>query len=356
MEYFQLIAGLAILIAGAELLVKNASRLATSLGISPLVIGLTIVGFGTSTPELFVSATSSFQGNADVAVANVVGSNAFNVLVILGLSATITPLIVLRQLIRVDVPIMIGCSLAVYVLAWNRSLSRTEGILLFTGLVIYTLMLLSRGRVDPLHQDTDVPVAKNSRWINFFWIIAGLALMIGGSRFFVAGAISIASSLGVSREVIGLTIVAIGTSLPEVVTSVVASIRGERDLAVGNVVGSNIFNLLGVLGISAIVAPGGLSISDSAFHFDLPVMIATAIICLPVFLTGALVSRWEGLAFLGLYTSFATYLVLAATHHDSIDQFSTVMLYFVLPILAVGMGFSLLRMAKQRHPLNSGTN
>ncbi len=314
MEYFQLVCGLALLILGADWLVKHASQLAKRFGVSTLVIGLTVIGFGTSTPELIVSATSSFQGQTEIATANVLGSNIFNILFILGLAATITPLTVSQQLLRVDVPLMVAASLTVFLLALNNGLSRLEGLVLIGGLVAYTWMILKIGSENSA---TEVPfdsAAESSQtngelWKNIVWIVAGLGMLVFGSKLFVVGAITLAANLGVSREVIGLTIVAAGTSLPEVVASVVASLRGQRDMAVGNVVGSNLFNLLGVLGVSAIVAPSGLAVSEAALRFDFPVMLSAAAACFPIFLTGRLVNRWEGGLFLGAYVAYTAWLI-----------------------------------------------
>jgi cation:H+ antiporter len=340
-----LILGFVFLIAGAEALVRGASKLATTLGVPSLVIGLTVVAYGTSAPELAVSVFSSYQEQADIAMGNIVGSNIFNILFILGLSALIAPLVVSRQLIRLDVPLMIGVSLLTLGLGADGKISHWDGILLFSGALIYTFFLIYQGRKEGIEfsQQPDEPeigkkpsvqqTTSSQKWmINIGLIAAGLILLVLGSRWLITGATAIATHLGISELIIGLTIIAVGTSLPEVATSVIASLRGERDIAVGNVVGSNMFNILFVLGLSGIVAPEGVQVSQAVLHFDMPIMIAVAIACLPVFFTGNLIARWEGGVFLGYYVAYMLYIVLAATHHTSLPVFSKAMLYFVIPI------------------------
>lgn len=341
--------GLALLIVGAEGLVRGASRMALGLGISPLVVGLTVVAFGTSAPELAVSVQSALAGpnGADVALGNVVGSNIANVLLILGISAAITPLVVQQQLIRLDVPLMIGVSILVFFMAIDGVISRIDGLILFSGIVIYTVFAIRQSRKESAEvqqeysSEFDVGRPQSvGDWIkNILMLVGGLALLVLGARWLVDGAISFARMLGVSELVIGLTIVAVGTSLPEIATSIIAAIRGERDIAVGNVVGSNIFNLLSVLGLSSAVAPGGVNVAPAALNFDLPVMIAVAVACLPIFFTGRLIARWEGWLFLGYYVAYTLYLILAASQHDALPAFSTVMGVFVLPLTALTLLF-----------------
>jgi cation:H+ antiporter len=329
------LAGLVALIVGAEALVRGASRLAAAFGIPPLVIGLTVVAFGTSAPELAVSVAAARAGSANLALGNVVGSNIMNVLFILGVSAVIVPLTVSRQLVRVDVPLMIGLSVAVLLLALDGRLSRLEGLLLVLGLAAYVTFLIVHGRQETAPAASS-PGPLRRAWVReIILIVAGLALLVLGSRWLVAGAVAFAEWLGVSDLIIGLTIVAAGTSLPEVVTSIVAAARGERDIAVGNVVGSNIFNLMGVLGFASLAAPGGIDVSPAILWFDLPVMIAVAAACLPVFFTGGTISRGEGALFLAYYGAYTAYLILGASRHASAEAFGTAMLYFIIPLTAV---------------------
>jgi len=336
--------GLSFLIIGAEALVRGASRLAAALGISPLVIGLTVVSFGTSAPELAVSVKSAVSGQAGLAVGNVVGSNIFNVLFILGLSALITPLVVSRQLVRFDVPLMMALSVAVLVLSLDETFGRIDGLMLVAGLVAYVWFLIHESRRESVEmreahaRNSGVEGWEGSTWVkNTSLVVGGLVLLVFGSRWFVEGAVSFARYLGVSELVVGLTIVAAGTSLPEVVTSVIAAIRGERDIAVGNVVGSNIFNIMGVLGLASLVAPTGIEVSAAVIGFDIPVMIVVAFSCLPLFLTGGVISRQEGSLLLGYYVAYTLYVVLAASHHDALPKFGAVMLYFVIPLTMITM-------------------
>jgi cation:H+ antiporter len=307
--------GLVFLVVGAESLVKGASRLAGAVGISPLVIGLTVVAFGTSAPEMAVSAMASLDGQPDLAMGNVVGSNIFNVLFILGLSALITPLAVSKQLIRLDVPLMIVASLVMVVFAWDGGIQFWEAALLFTGIVTYTIFLIreSRRETAEAQHEGDEVIATSSRFYltNIALIVGGLGLLVFGSQWLVDASILFATYIGVSERVIGLTIVAAGTSLPELATSVMASIRGERDIAVGNVVGSNIFNILAVLGLSGMLTAEGLTVAAGTMALDIPVMLATAIICLPLFFTGFKISRLEGAFFLLSYAAYTTYLVMS---------------------------------------------
>ena len=342
MSILLFISGLLFLIIGAEMLVRGASKAASSLGISPLIIGLTVVAFGTSAPELAVSIGGALSGQADIALGNVVGSNIFNVLFILGLSAIIVPLTVSQQIIRFDVPLMIVISIAVLLFSLDQIISRLDGLLMVSGLIIYLVILVIISvRAFSGNKESDQNVMDESsngskNWLtNIFFVIAGLALLVLGSRWFVDGAVSFADSLGISEVIIGLTIVAAGTSMPEVVTSIVAAIRGEREIAVGNVVGSNIFNILGVLGISSLIAPSGIAVSESIIAFDIPLMVAVAIACLPIFFTRGTISRWEGVLFLIYYIAYVAYLVFNATQHDLLPLFNNVMLYFVIPLTVI---------------------
>ncbi|MBD3671323.1 MAG: calcium/sodium antiporter [Gammaproteobacteria bacterium] len=337
------ITGLLFLIVGAEILVRGASRMAAALGMSPLIIGLTVVAFGTSSPELSVSIKSALSGQAGIAVGNVVGSNIFNVLFILGVTAIIAPLFVSQKLVRFDLPIMIAISILALLLSLDHTLSRLDGGILFIGLVAYIGFLLYQGRKEQAAADKQNNHASKSgrrstTWlVNIVMVVTGLGLLVLGSQWLVESAIVFAKYLGVSELIIGLTIVAAGTSLPEVVTSIIAAIRGERDIAVGNVVGSNIFNILGVLGVTGLIAPAGIEISSSVIGFDMLVMIAVALVCLPLFVTGGIISRMEGIVLLGYYVAYTVYLILASSHHAALPMFSAVMLLFVIPLTALSV-------------------
>lgn len=342
MTVFLFAAGLLLLLAGAEVMIRGAARLAAATGLSPLVVGLTVVAFGTSAPELAISVDAALRGLPDIALGNVVGSNIANVLLILGASALVAPLVVHRQLIRLDVPLMMAVSLAVLLLAGDGRIGRLEGAALVLGAVAYTVLLIRlgrRGRSDGLPASATAGAPGEQVpgvwWRDILLVLAGLALLVLGARWLVQAAVTVASSLGVSELVIGLTVVAVGTSLPEIATSILATLRGQRDIAVGNVVGSNVFNLLVVLGSAAAVAPDGVPVSAAARGFDLPVMTAVAFACLPIFFIGHRINRWEGALFLGYYLAYTAYLLLDAAGHDALPLFSSVMMGFVVPLTVV---------------------
>jgi cation:H+ antiporter len=347
-----LLAGFVLLIGGAELLVRGASQLATDFGISPLVVGLTVVAFGTSTPELAVSVLSAHSGQAGIALGNVVGSNICNVLLILGLSALVAPLVVSRQVVRLEVPIMIGISLLLTFFALDGAIGRWEGGLLFAGIIVYTVWTVRRSWRE-LREQVPPEVApptggRSGRGAQILQILGGLVLLGIGSKWLVDGAVSVATFFGVSDLVIGLTVVAVGTSLPELATSVLASLRGQRDIAVGNVVGSNIFNILSVLGLTAALAPEGVPVPQSALTFDLPVMLAVAVACLPIFLTGHRIARWEGGLFFVYYLAYTLFIVLTAMQHHGLSMLTQAMTGFVIPLTLVTLAVSLWRGLKQK--------
>ncbi len=354
----KLIIGLVLLVAGAEVLVKGASKIAIAIGITPLVIGLTVVAFGTSSPELAVSVMSSLEGKPDIALGNVVGSNIFNVLLILGLSALIAPLVVAQQLIRLDVPIMIGASLLTLFFAWDGNIQAWEGAVLIAIGIAYVVFLIrlskkekSKAVLEEYKEEygDDIKAPKGKLWVSILLVLAGLVLLVMGSRWLVESAVVIAASLGVSDLVVGLTIIAAGTSLPEVATSIIATMRGEKDIAVGNVVGSNIFNIFFILSMAAIVANDGVPIADSAIRFDIPVMIAVAVACLPMFFTGRRIDRWEGAIFLGYYVAYTIYLILASQRHASLEAFSNAMIWFVIPLTVLTLGVVTVREARRKN-------
>jgi cation:H+ antiporter len=341
MQLLMFFVGLAALIIGAELLVRGASRLAMSFGISPLVVGLTVVALGTSAPEAAVSVGAALGGRTDIAVGNVVGSNVFNVLFILGLSALLTPLAVQMQVIRREVPIMIGAALLLLAFGLDGALSRTECAVLLVLLIAYTAFLVHQSRSESDARDKYAHERRASgRWDGRLWfqlllIALGLAALVAGSQWLVSAAAAFARMLGVSDLIVGLTIVAAGTSMPEVATSVVAALRKERDIAIGNIIGSNIFNILGCLGLAGVVVPDGLSLPAGLLNLDIWVMLAVTFACLPVFVTGCTISRWEGALFLGYYAAYTGYLVLRAQEHDALPEYSAVMLSFVIPLTIV---------------------
>ncbi|QDV34496.1 calcium/sodium antiporter [Tautonia plasticadhaerens] len=348
--------GVVALILGARLLVQGAARLAATVGVPPLVIGLTVVAFGTGAPELAVTlraALSESPGGADLGVGNVVGSNIANILLVLGASAMLTPLVVRRRLVGWDVPVMIAASALVLGLGWDGSLSRTDGAILFSGIVVYTVASIVQGRRAMARERAEqaevlaaegvpaTPAAGPGQvLLQFVLIGVGLAILVVGADQLVQAARTFALAMGVSELVIGLTVVAVGTSLPEAATSIIAGLRGERDIALGNAVGSNIFNILAVLGLAGLITPGGVPVSSQALRFDIPVMIAVAVACLPVVFTGARIARWEGVLFLAYYGIYTGFLYLRSEQHELIEEFSLVMVAFVLPLTILGLGLT----------------
>lgn len=345
----QIAFGLAALIAGGELLLRGASRLAAAMKISPVVIGLTVVAFGTSSPELAVSMQSAFADNTDLALGNAVGSNICNVLLILGISALVAPLAVSSRLIRWDVPLMIGASLLLLLFGLDGRISRVDGLVLFGGLLAYIYWSVRQSRRESRKVKAEfalelpAPTSVVATLMLVGFVIAGLILLGLGARWLVSGAVLVALRLGVSELIIGLTVVAVGTSLPEVVASVMAAWCGERDIAVGNVVGSNLFNVLCVLGLTSAVAPEGIEVSRAALRFDIPVMIAAAVACLPVFFTGNAITRWEGGLFLAYYVAYTTYLILAATQATITRSFGSIMVGFVIPLTVITLSIGAVR-------------
>lgn len=353
MQFLMFAGGLLALIAGATLLVRGASRLALSFGISPLVVGLTVVAFGTSAPEMAVSVGAVLDGRVDIAIGNVVGSNVFNVLFILGASALIAPLVVDIQLIRQEVPIMIGASLLLLLLGLDGVIAWFDAALLFGLMLAYTTFLVVQSRRETQaakdeYTEALAPAAAatwdRSPLVQLGLVLAGLGALVLGSQWLVEAAVNFARALGISDVVIGLTIVAAGTSLPEVATSLTAAIKGERDIAVGNVVGSNTFNILGCVGLSGLAAGStGLAVPPSLLAFDFWVMLAVALACIPVFLTGREIARWEGAVFVLYYAAYVAYLILAAQQHDALRTYTLAMTGFVLPLTVVTLVAVLLR-------------
>lgn len=353
MTLLMFLAGLVGLVAGAELLVRGASKLALSFGISPLVVGLTIVAFGTSAPEMAVSVGAVLGGQNDIAIGNVVGSNIFNVLFILGISALITPLVVNIQLIRQEVPIMLGASLLLLIFALDGQIGVVDGAMLFALLLVYTVFLIVQSRSETQSANDEYAAefkpAEKGGWderlpVQLGLILIGLAFLVLGSHWLVTAAVVFAKALGVSDVVIALTIVAAGTSMPEVATSVMAAIKGERDIAVGNVVGSSTFNILGCVGLSGMAAgASGLVIPASVMQFDIWVMLAVALACLPVFMTGREIARWEGGVFLFYYVAYVGYLVLLAQQHPALGGFAFLMTSFALPLTVIAMVVAMVR-------------
>lgn len=341
-------AGLLLLIGGADLLVRAAVALASRWRVRPLIIGLTMVAFGSSAPQLAVSLQAAFSGAPDIAVSSVFGSNIFNVLMTLGLSALLVPLRVSRQVVRLDIPLMIAASLLVWLLSLNQQLGRGEGALLVgcLGGYLYLIRRQAQRHVRPLPM---TPTANQQRcWVLGLKSLVGLGLLIGGGHLLLDAAIDVAQDYGLSDRIIGLTIVAVGTSMPELATSLIAALRGQREIAVGNVIGSSLFNLLGVLGFTAVIAPHPLTISPNALGFDLPVMVGVAALCLPLFHSGYRITRAEGLALVGVYLTYGAHVLAFSTGLTLAARLEHWMLFYGLPVLAIAWVIASLRSRYRR--------
>ena len=338
----QVLVGIGLLFGGGELFVQGSIAMAVIFGIPQLVIGLTVVSLGTSAPELFVSLSSVLQGADTLAVSNVVGSNIFNVMVVLGSSALVLPLRVESRLVRRDVPLMIAISAAVWGMASAGRVTWQAGVALLLALVINTIWEIRTAREQPddsegAEPEIEADAASGGWGVAVLRLVAGIGVLTIGSKVLVSGATSAATLLGVSEAVIGLTIVSAGTSMPELITSLVAALRGRTDLAIGNVVGSCLLNLMLVLGGGALAAASrGLDVSPELIQDDLPVMLLTSLACMPIFWTRGQISRLEGGLLLGLYLLYIVDNVLPRTSLASwADEFRLVMLCLVLPVVMV---------------------
>jgi len=315
-DCLMLVSGLTLCLGGAEGLVRGASRLAARIGVSPLTIGLTVVAFGTSVPELAVSVRAALAGDGGISVGNLVGSNIFNVWAILGVSALIAPVLIHARMVRAHVPILVAVSVLALGLVVDGRVGLIDCILLLLVFAGYVGFL----RWETAHEltaqeeaarDGGASGVRGTLWTNVLLIVAGLGALVLGARWAISAAVELAAALGVSSGVIGLTVVAAGTSLPELLTTVVAAIRGEGDIAVGNVVGSNIFNITFILGVSSLVSGGRCLVDPAVVRFAAPVMLASAAGCLLVFFTGRVLARWEGGLFFAGYGFFLAHEVLA---------------------------------------------
>ncbi len=309
-----LLLGLTLLYVGAEGLVRGASCLGLKFGLTPLVIGLTVVAFGTSAPELLVSVQAGLAGQGAIAIGNVVGSNIANIGLILGLAALVRPINVRAQLVRFELPLVIAVSVLLAVLLWNGVVGRVEGAALFLGVIAFTVYSLRAARAKQAPEveaefAEAMPTADRPTWQYVVLTLVGLAVLVVGARVLVSAAVDIARAFGLSEALIGLTIIAIGTSLPELAASMVAAAKREGDIAVGNVLGSNLFNILCVVGLAALLVPldaGGVS------RIDLAVMIAIAVILLPIMRTRFVIGRLEGAGLVLIYAGYLAWLAAGA--------------------------------------------
>jgi len=349
------IVGLALLITGAQLLVKGSSRLALAMGIAPLIVGLTIVAFGTSAPELAVSIQSCLDDKSALVLGNVVGSNIYNVLFILGICATIIPLTVAPQLIRWDIPVMILSAFTLLLLGLDGKISRADGVALlvaFLGYLIFTVIQSRREskqvKADYAEQMSDKPL-DGRLWQHLLFILVGLALLGVGSDFLVSSAVTIAKAWGISEVIIGMTVVTLGTTAPELSACLIAAWNGERDIAVGNIVGSNLFNILCVLGVGSVVSPNGISVGPRMLSFGIPVMTAVCFACLPIFFAGKAIRRWEGALFLLFFGLYSADLVLEELRDERVLTLQNAFLWFIAPLALMTIAFSVWREFRSVH-------
>ncbi len=307
--------GLVIITLGAEFLLRGASTIAAMLGIRPIIIGLTVVSIGTSLPELAVGITAVSENKGALAIGNIAGTNVFNILFILGLSAALRPLPLQMRTLRLNVIVMILTAILLVVMSLDGLLSRLEGIIMVVGAVFYILVVIRASskesasvRKEFAEEFSPGVLVEQRGWkvwgLNIIFLLGGMALTMLGANLLVSGATSIAQAMGVSDAVIGLTIVAIGTSAPELATTIVATIKNDRDVAIGNLIGSSISNVLVILGFTCIAAANGVNVSKDVLWFDLPLAAAVAIVCYPVFRSGSKVSRIEGIFFVLAYLAY----------------------------------------------------
>ncbi|MGE2832563.1 calcium/sodium antiporter [Mycobacterium sp. SMC-4] len=326
--------GLALLVVGAEIMVRGGAQVAARLGISPIVIGLTVVSIGTSMPELAVGVVAARDGSGALAVGNIAGTNVVNILLILGLSALLVPLALQVRTIRFELPMMAAAAVLLLVLASDGVMSRVDGVILVVCALAYTVAVIRSARHEPhvvedefasevatefgaefgpLDEVAIATAARRRTALHVAMTLGGIALVVIGADWLVDGAVGIARQMGVSEALIGLTVVAIGTSAPELVTTVVSTIRGDRDIAIGNLVGSSIYNILLILGVTCLVPAGGLALPDSLVRVDIPIMVAVALLCIPIFMSGRRVSRVEGGAMVAAYLVYLTLLFATQT-------------------------------------------
>jgi cation:H+ antiporter len=350
--------GLIALIGGAELFLKAVDHFGLKWGISPLIMGLTVVAFATGAPELAISIKAAASGSADLVLGNIIGSNIANILLILGITAIITPINITKRVIRVDVPIVIGMSAVVYLLAMDGALTTLDGSILLSGLVgysIFTYFQIKKSREEEApeeifeYEKSPDELAKGTYFYvkNIGLLLMGLLLIVAGSNWMVDSAVTIATLLGMSELVIGLTIVSIGTSLPEVATSLSAARKGKADIAVANVLGSNLYNVLLTLGLTLIIAPNVLDVSMAAINFDIPFMLAVSIACIPIFVAGFNLTRTDGSIFLLYYFTYLSYLVLDAIQASIVPTIEGVMLFAVVPLTILYMIWRIYRFRKE---------
>ena len=342
MTVFLFILGLAVLIGGAELFLRAVDKFGAAWSVSPVVMGLTVVAFATGAPELAISLQAAIDGKPDLVLGNILGSNVANILLILGIAGLVHPLKITNRIIKVDVPMVIMASTLLFILAIDGLLSPLDGGIIFIGLILYSIFMYYQIKKDRKQNKRkkseevklDEPVTPQFYGKYILLLLGGLVFIVLGSRWMVASAVEIAGILGISELIIGLTIVSIGTSLPEVATSVSAVRHGDSDTAVANVMGSNLYNILLTLSLTVLIAPGAIDVSQEAINLDLPIMLIVAIACLPLFWPGKELGRKEAIGFLFYYVAYMTYLVFLAMEHPFKETMEVIMVWGIFPITA----------------------
>jgi cation:H+ antiporter len=303
-------------------MVRGSARAASRLGISPIVVGLTVVSIGTSMPELAVGVVAAVEGSGALAVGNIAGTNVVNLLFVLGLSALILPLAIEMRTLRFELPVMAGAAVLLWVLAANGVLSRIDGVILVTGAAAYTFAVIRASRRETREAAAEFAESypaeatrpgRHRTVLDVGMMLGGIAVVVLGAEWLVDAAVGMAREFGVSDALIGLTVVAIGTSAPELVTTVVSTVRGDRDIAVGNLLGSSIYNILLILGVTCLVPPHGLELTPALVRIDIPIMVAVALACIPIFITGRRVGRIEGGAMVVGYLAYLAFLLATQT-------------------------------------------
>ncbi|WP_020401844.1 calcium/sodium antiporter [Gracilimonas tropica] len=335
------ILGLVILIAGAELFLNSVDKFGLAWSVSPVVMGLTVVAFATGAPELAISLQAAADGKPDLVLGNILGSNIANILLILGIAGLVKPLKITNRIIKIDVPVVIGASVLLFILSLDGELAPLDGIIILAALMIYSIFVYRQIRQDQKNnqKNNEENPSKLDEPVNAWFytkyiliLLVGLVFIVLGSRWMVDSAVEIAGALGISELIIGLTIVSIGTSLPEVATSLSAVRHNDSDTAVANVMGSNLYNIFLTLGLTIVVAPGALSVSPDALKLDMPFMIIVALACLPLFWPGKVLGRAEAAGFLFYYAAYLTYLVFIAIGHPFKESVEWLMLWVIAPI------------------------
>jgi cation:H+ antiporter len=348
LDLFLFLAGLGLLVMGAELLVRGSTRLGELAGLSPLVVGLTIVSFATTAPEATVSITAASSGRGELALGNVLGSNIFNMLVVVGAAALITALPVTSITVRKDVPVLIIATAVVLLFAINGTVAKWEAVLMLLALVAFISFSVWQSRRDS-HPTAGSMIRRTRRAamreisLGSTLGLGGAVLLVFGSRLFVDSASTIAAELGVSELIVGLTVAAVGTSAPELTTSIVAAVKGQTDVAVGNAIGASIINLLGIVALSSLVSPGGLAVPNNAIQLDFPVALSVAVMALPMAMIGMRIVRWKGAFMITYYGVYVAVLIIDSVSDGLVEKFSVVMLAVVLPATVAAAAYGVFR-------------